>query len=155
MRILDQNRGNYTKSFKDEGGCIFCAADEVLECPGLASKHWRVLVNRFPYMDGNLMIIPARHLEDIADISEAEWQDFGEMLVNVKKVLGEIFQAESFNFGMNHGPESGASISHLHWQVVPRKFKNITVLNTFADLYLVGVTPEETKRRIDEYLTVN
>lgn len=153
MRILDKNRANYKRTFSDEGKCVFCSKDEVLECIGLASNHWRVLVNRFPYMDGNVMIVPARHIEKIEDLNEEEWQEFGTVLANTQKILGEIFKTDSFNIGLNLGPESGSSIPHLHWQVVPRKFKNITVINTFADLYVVAITPEETKRLIDEATT--
>ncbi len=101
-------------------------------------------------MDGNVMIVSIRHTEDIEEIRPNEWKDFGLVLVKTKKILGEVFEADSFNVGLNMGPQSGASIAHLHWQVIPRKFKNVTVMNTFADLHIVAVSPEETKRRIDE-----
>lgn len=101
-------------------------------------------------MDGNVMIVPRRHVEKVGDLSEDEWREFGTVLTKTQKILGEIFKVNSFNVGLNVGPESGASIPHLHWQVIPRKFKNITVLNTFANLYIVAVTPEETKRLIDK-----
>ena len=39
---------------------------------------------------------------------------------------------------------------HMHWQVVPRKFKNITVMNTFADLYIVAISGKEAKKLIDK-----
>jgi ATP adenylyltransferase len=150
MRILDKNRASYKRTFSDNGKCVFCGKDEILECLGLAGEYWRVLVNRFPYMDGNVLIVPIRHVEKIEDVNKIEWQEFGEILSKTQKVLGVIFKTESFNIGMNVGPESGASIPHLHWQVVPRKFKNVTVMNTFADLHLVTITPEETKKLIDE-----
>jgi ATP adenylyltransferase len=105
-------------------------------------------------MDGNVMIVPVRHIDKIEDIDKNEWQEFGLILAKTQKVLGEIFKTDSFNIGLNVGAESGASIPHLHWQIVPRKFKNITVMNAFADLYIVAVTPEETKRLIDEVTEV-
>jgi ATP adenylyltransferase len=150
MRILDKNRTKYKRTFSDQGKCVFCSKDEVLECEGLSGDHWRVLVNRFPYMDGNVMIVPVRHIEKTEDVNGEEWQEFGSILANTQKILGEIFKTVSFNVGLNMGPESGSSIPHLHWQVVPRTFKNITVMNTFADLHIVAITPEETKRSIDK-----
>ena len=153
MRILDKNRASYKKNFSDNDKCVFCDEDEILECFGLTGKYWHVIVNRFPYMDGNVMIIPIRHIEKVADVSIEEWQEFGEVLTKTQKALGQIFKTESFNVGLNTGPESGASIPHIHWQVIPRKFKNITVMNTFADLHIVAITPEETKRLIDEMLS--
>jgi ATP adenylyltransferase len=150
MRILDKNRANYKRTFSDEGKCVFCSKDEVLECTGLVGDHWRVLVNKFPYMDGNVMIVPIRHIEKTENVNGEEWQEFGTILTNTQKILGDIFKTDSFNIGLNIGSESGSSIPHLHWQIVPRKFKNITVINAFADLYVVAITPEETKRLIDE-----
>jgi ATP adenylyltransferase len=150
MRILDKNRASYKKKFADKDQCVFCCDVETLECEGLRGQFWKVIVNRFPYMDGNVMIVPIRHIEKIADIDLEEWQEFQQVLVRTQKILGSIFETNSFNIGMNMGEQSGASIAHLHWQIVPRKFKNITVLNTFADLYVVAVTPEETKRLIDK-----
>lgn len=150
MRILDTKRSKYRRSFSDKGKCIFCEGENLLECSGLSGNFWRVIVNQFPYMDGNVMIVSIRHTEDIEEIRPNEWKDFGLVLVKTKKILGEVFEADSFNVGLNMGPQSGASIAHLHWQVIPRKFKNVTVMNTFADLHIVAVSPEETKRRIDE-----
>jgi len=150
MRIIDPNRAKYKRTFAEPGACVFCDRKDTMECPSLAGKHWRVLVNRYPYMDGNVMIIPDRHLDKTGDINQEEWLEFGQVLARVQEILGKIFKVNSFNIGMNLGPESGASIPHLHWQIIPRKFKNITAVNTFADLYAIAITPEETKRLIDE-----
>ena len=150
MRILDENRATYKKTFSDKSECVFCLEEKSLECVGLGNVHWKVLVNSFPYMDGNVMIIPFRHIEKTEEISDQEWISFGEVLSKTKKILGEIFKTDSFNVGLNVGPESGASIPHLHWQIVPRRFKNITTLNTFADLYIVATTPAQTKKMIDD-----
>ncbi len=98
------------------------------------------------------MVAPIRHIEKIKDIKEEEWKEFREILSRTQDILGSIFNVDSFNIGLNVGPESGASIPHLHWQVIPRKFKNITVVNTFADLYSVQVTAEETVQMIEDYM---
>lgn len=152
MRILDKNRSNYKRKFTDKDECVFCSDKETLECSGLTGKHWKVVVNRFPYMDGNVMIVPIRHVDKVKNITPKEWEDFGSVLAKTQEVLGKIFKTDSFNVGLNIGPESGASIPHLHWQVIPRKFKNVTVMNTFADLYLVAVTPKETQKMIEDLL---
>ncbi len=152
MRILDPNRANYTRSFKDKGekGCVFCKGDETVEIRSLKNKDWRVIANQFPYMDGNVMIVPKRHIETLEEITDAEWKNFSRVLVKTREILGNVFKTNSFNIGMNLGPESGASIAHIHWQIIPRSFKNITVMNTFADLHIVSVSPEETRRRMEE-----
>ncbi|MFO7807251.1 MAG: HIT domain-containing protein [Candidatus Moraniibacteriota bacterium] len=153
MRILDKKRKNYQRAFSQKSECAFCDEGEMLICSELSNDQWRVIINLYPYMDGNVMVVPVRHIEDLADISEEEWKSFGKTLSKTKEVLGDIFETDSFNVGLNIGEESGASIAHLHWQVIPRKFKNITVMNTFADLYIVKTPPEETKRLIEEYFS--
>lgn len=150
MRILDERRKKYKKKFTDKIKCAFCCELKSEECLGLRGEYWRVLVNINPYMDGNVMIVPLRHVEKIEDIIADEWKDYGKVLSETKKVLEKIFKTDSFNVGLNVGLESGASMPHIHWQVVPRKFKNITVMNTFADLYIVAISGKETKRLIDK-----
>lgn len=152
MRIIEPSRDNYKRTFKDTGGCLFCGTRDILECEGLSNEHWRLIVNRFPYMDGNVMIVPVRHIENTDELTKEEWATYADLLKKTKQTLTEVFEVDSFNVGMNIGPESGASIPHIHWQIVPRKFKNMTVMNTLADLYVISVTAEETKKRIDAHL---
>jgi ATP adenylyltransferase len=151
MRILDKNRQNYKRAFSQKEGCAFCNEKEMLICEELSGEYWRVIVNLYPYMDGNVMIVPKRHIEKVEKITEDEWLDFGKVLKETKIALGKIFKTDSFNVGLNVGEQSGASIAHLHWQVIPRKYQNITAMNVLADLYIVKTSPEETKRLIDEY----
>lgn len=150
MRILDERRKKYKKNFSDKIECAFCRELKDEECLGLRGEHWRVLVNINPYMDGNVMLVPLRHIEKVKDITADEWVDFGKVLERTEGVLGKIFKTDSFNVGLNVGPESGASMPHIHWQMVPRKFKNITVMNTFADLYIVAISGQEAKKMIDK-----
>lgn len=148
MRIIDPNRENYKQALpKNE--CVFCIGDTEMECPSLFGKFWKVRVNRYPYMDGNVMIVPKRHVEKTSDLTAEEWAEFGQVLANTQESLEKAFNCKSFNIGLNLGPESGASIAHLHWQMIPRKITNLTVANIFADIYIVGTTPEETKKRLE------
>jgi ATP adenylyltransferase len=148
-RIFDKNRANYKRKYGD-GGCVFCGKDEILECPGLTGRYWTVLVNRYPYMNGNLMIIPKRHVEKLEEINETEWKEFFKVFKKTQATLSDIFNTQSFNVGINIGPESGASIPHLHWQVIPRFRDNYSVTSVLGELYPVTVSPEETKRLVDE-----
>ena len=150
MRTLDNTRKKYRKKYKDKIECVFCMKDEPLECHGLKGKHWRVFMNKFPYMEGNVMIVPKRHVEKTGDLTNEEWKEFGKILSRTQEVLGKVFEVDSFNIGMNMGPESGASIPHLHWQIVPRKFRNITVMDTFADLHVISLSSDEAKNMIDK-----
>ena len=154
MKILDQSRGKYIKRI-DRGvkKCIFCDPKVIKEqeCKSLAGKHWRILVNKFPYLDGNLMIIPERHIEGLEEMSEAEKKEFFDILFETKKRLGKIFNTKDFNVYLNLGKAAGTSIDHLHWQIIPRDPKAfLNAANIFADLYVIKISPKELKRRIEK-----
>src|SRR4030042_1995209 len=107
MRILEKNRAKYWQ--RDKNVCAFCdqqvLADQLIE--KLSSKDWMVLASKYPYLDGNLMLIPRPHITSIDDLSETEWQDFISILKNAKKVLSAVFQTDSFNIALNLGQNSG------------------------------------------------
>lgn len=106
-------------------------------------------MNKYPYMDGNLMIITKEHIKNIEDLTREQWDEFYRILKNTKKKLGKIFKTEDFNIGLNIGKNSGNSLEHLHWQVIPRRFAPLNSSNIFADLYVVTVSPWELKKMIE------
>jgi diadenosine tetraphosphate (Ap4A) HIT family hydrolase len=101
-------------------------------------------------MDGNLMIISKRHVEDINGMNDLERTEFFEVLEKTKKKLSKIFETDDFNIGLNIGKKAGASIKHLHWQVIPRREKILNASNVFGDLYVITVSPRELKKMIDK-----
>ncbi len=112
-------------------------------------------VNQYPILDGNLMIVLKRHVEDTSELTDHEWQELQTKIEESKTILSKIFETNSFNIGFNIGPDSGSSVKHLHWQVIPRT-KNQPV-NGFAgfiaDIHTLRASPEELKQRILESLT--
>ncbi len=104
--------------------CIFCAAptggarDRLLLGTTPASV---VMLNRYPYQNGHLMVAPRRHTADLAEIPVPEYQDLGETLRRAVATLSGAFRPEGFNVGLNLGACAGAGVAdHLHWHVVPR-----------------------------------
>jgi ATP adenylyltransferase len=105
-------------------GCIFCAAttgdarERLLLGTTAASL---VLLNRFPYQNGHLMVAPRRHAAELHALPDPEHADLAETLRRSVRSLGERFQPGGFNVGMNLGVPAGAGVAdHLHWHVVPR-----------------------------------
>jgi ATP adenylyltransferase len=80
-----------------------------------------VILNRYPYSNGHLMVVPKRHLHDLRDVNEAE---AGEMHTLVQRCLSAMEKAlgpHGFNLGYNLGRVSGAGLEeHLHLHIVPR-----------------------------------
>jgi len=108
-----------------EEGCFICKA--VSQKPSsknlVLKKFNRVLIimNRFPYNTGHLMIAPIAHKGDIETLTEEEKEELMEALVESVKVLKKTMKPEGFNVGINLGRIAGAGLDqHLHIHIVPR-----------------------------------
>jgi ATP adenylyltransferase len=109
-------------------GCIFCVfpAEEGAEADrrNLILGRTRLsfaILNKFPYNNGHLMVIPRRHTADFASLSAEELVDLHRLLQLSVQLVGEGYSPQGFNLGMNLGQVAGAGIAeHLHYHVVPR-----------------------------------
>lgn len=103
-------------------GCVFCKCstrcdDYVL----FEGKHCFIILNRYPYVNGHLMIIPERHLGGFEELTAQERTEIFDLLDVSVKVLKEAMQPDGFNIGMNLGKAAGAGIAeHVHMHVIPR-----------------------------------
>lgn len=114
-------RGSYIRSQKPDG-CIFCKdsvrSDDFILWEG---KTAYVMMNRYPYSCGHLMVIPFRHLGRIYDFNREERLEAFELIELSVKVLQETMKPDGFNVGMNLGKVAGAGVDdHLHIHLVPR-----------------------------------
>lgn len=101
-------------------------------------------------MNGNVMIIPKRHIERLERVNGKEWSDLYDVILKTQNRLTKLFQTNDFNIGLNIGKNSGASIKHLHWQLIPRKKRPLTnALNLFADLQIISVSGDDLKKMIE------
>lgn len=107
------------------GRCIFCD----LPRRGLSvrtlvlhrGKRVFVILNRYPYTNGHLMLVPNRHIGDISGLSLEEHQDLGRGIAVSIRILKKGLKAQGFNVGLNLGKIAGAGIDkHIHYHVVPR-----------------------------------
>lgn len=80
-----------------------------------------VVVNRFPYSNGHLLVAPLDHRAMLADLDDAALLDLQRCLVRWGGAIGRSMQAQGFNIGLNLGAAAGAGVpGHLHWHLVPR-----------------------------------
>ena len=108
-------------------GCIFCdfpAAPEADDRRNLIvhrGAHAFVILNRFPYNSGHLMVVPRRHGAELQALAPGEYGDLMEEVRRAAAVLQAVYRPEGINVGMNLGRAAGAGIvDHLHWHLVPR-----------------------------------
>jgi ATP adenylyltransferase len=110
--------------------CFLCRDAATYENPAEANRkllvaargsHALVVLNRYPYNNGHLMVAPLRHVGEFAAMTRDEHFECMEWLTRLTSVLGERLHAEGFNIGLNLGRVAGAGCpGHLHWHIVPR-----------------------------------
>jgi ATP adenylyltransferase len=87
----------------------------------LRGKSAMVVLNRYPYNNGHLLICPLRHVGDLKDLTYDENGECIDLLARLTAVYRERLNAEGFNIGLNLGRVAGAGLpGHLHWHLVPR-----------------------------------
>jgi ATP adenylyltransferase len=106
-------------------GCIFCdlprAKDDRENLILGRTAHTFAILNRFPYTNGHLMVVPRAHVSDLGALPRGENDELAEKLRVAVRLVGDGYRAHGYNLGMNLGRVAGAGIAdHLHWHVVPR-----------------------------------
>jgi ATP adenylyltransferase len=140
-------RLEYIAKADEEGECIFCAPDEEL----LVHRGERALVvlNKFPYSSGHLMVAPARHTGDFAALDGDEAAEIHTLASSAMGALAQEYAPQGFNLGWNLGRIAGAGIlDHVHLHVVPRWTGDTNFMPVLADVKVLPEHLVETARRL-------
>ena len=105
-----------------ENGCIFCKAlseqDNLTLYKGKATL---VLMNKFPYINGHLLVAPIKHISSLDQLSKSEMGDLLKTVEQSVGILKKVMNPDGFNVGLNLGKVAGAGVEeHLHFHIVPR-----------------------------------
>lgn len=104
-----------------------------------------VIVNRYPYNSGHLMISPYRHIGDIEKLTQDERHELMDLCVDSQKVLKTALYPDAFNVGFNLGHAAGAGVAeHLHMHIVPRWNGDTNFMPVLADTRCVPEAIEKT-----------
>ena len=133
-------------------GCLFCVkADEPDEEAHILHRGDRcyVLLNRFPYNNGHLMVAPYEH---VASLEDLDFKTLAELMALVKRGLGVLrgaYQPEGFNVGANIGAAAGAGVEdHLHVHIVPRWAGDTNYMTTVGKTRTIPEWIEETYNQL-------
>jgi ATP adenylyltransferase len=129
-----------------ESGCVFCKAmAEDAPLTLFRGAETLVVMNKFPYINGHLLVAPVRHVSTLAELERAE---MGTLLHTVDQsihILKAVMKPEGFNVGLNLGKVAGAGIEqHLHFHIVPRWSGDTNALAVFADVRVIPQHIQET-----------
>jgi ATP adenylyltransferase len=154
--LFNTDKLKYVKGEKPAVACILCAIrdrdPDVVNLEVARRDGFIVSVNLYPFNPGHVMIFPERHLEKLQDLSDDEALALHRLTADVLTVLEEEYAPAGFNAGYNLGRHSGASIAHLHLQVVPRYANEVGYLDVLAGTRLAVADPVEVRDKLKKRL---
>jgi ATP adenylyltransferase len=139
------------------GGCFLCHYREHPENDAeqlvvRRSKHAMVLLNRFPYSNGHMLITPLQHVGKLEDLDDDVLLELMQLTRDCKLVLEPAFNAQGFNVGINLGHCAGAGLpDHIHIHIVPRWAGDTNYMAVIGD---VKVMPMALVRSYEKFLQV-
>jgi ATP adenylyltransferase len=147
-------RLEYVQSATEQSGCVFCVALAAGDAEGLVvarAEHAFVLLNRFPYSSGHLMVAPVRHVAALGGLADEEALGMHRLAANAIEALGATFRPDGFNLGWNLGRVAGAGIvDHVHLHVVPRWSGDTNFMPVLADVKVLPEHLSESRRKLAE-----
>ena len=136
-------RLEYIESADEQEGCVFCLAQEQSDEDGLIVHRGErafVLLNKFPYSSGHVMVAPTRHIGDFGELDNDEAVEIHRLAAQALGTLAAVYEPQGFNLGWNLGRIAGAGVvDHVHQHVVPRWAGDTNFMPVLAD---VKVLPE-------------
>jgi len=150
-------RFHYIKSADAAEGCVFC---RIIESPAERdaenlvvhrdSRSFLVL-NRYPYTSGHLMVVANRHIRSLTEAEPAELEEIMKLARRAEGILSEIYHPEGFNIGINIGKCAGAGVEgHLHLHLIPRWIGDSNFAATAGQTRIIPELLETTYQKVLE-----
>jgi ATP adenylyltransferase len=146
---------SYIQKHKDESGCVFCEAQDAPDGPEnlilFRGQRAFVILNRYPYTSGHLMVVPYQHVASLEGLDTETRGELLELANAIMNMLGEEYLAQGFNVGINIGAAAGAGITeHVHLHVVPRWSGDTNFMSSLGETRVLPETLEETYLRLKQ-----
>lgn len=149
------DRYRYVRKIFRPKTCVFCHSEKKrvsFESLCLAkTDQAMVILNKYPYNTGHLLILPRRHVANIWDLSELELMEVNRWIQKSMKILNDVYSCKGMNMGMNHGAVAGAGIpDHIHWHIVPRWLGDTNFFPLIAKTKALPETLKQSYARLKE-----
>ena len=147
-------RMEYILSDQKSSECIFCPGTDRTNDPDRlilwVGDLTMVMMNRYPYNNGHLLVAPVRHVSSLDQLTEQEMLDLLGMVRGSVEILKKAMNPEGFNVGLNLGKVAGAGVeAHMHFHIVPRWNGDTNYMTVVGE---VRVIPEHIKRTYERLL---
>lgn len=146
-------RMNYIMNHEKTKDCVFCqaleTADSVQNLIVFRGKYSFVILNRFPYSSGHLMIVPFEHHASLEELNTETLSEMMLLMTHAMRVLRAVYRPDAFNIGANIGEAAGAGIAeHVHMHVVPRWAGDTNFMSTIGTTRVLPENLEDTYQRV-------
>lgn len=149
-------RMKYVRKIDLPKTCVFCmSANEKMNFETLCvykSKYSQIILNKYPYNNGHLLVLPLSHCGDLMLLNSESYFDLQETLRLGIKAIQEVYNPQGLNIGMNHGKASGAGIpDHIHYHLVPRWSGDLNFFPLIAETKIVIESLESSYKKFKNY----
>jgi ATP adenylyltransferase len=151
--MIRPDRLKYVRKMIKIDGCVFCnaikAGVKVKSLLLYKGKYAAVVMNKFPYNPGHLLIVPTRHVGEFEELKSKELYELQDLLQKGIKALKDAYDPAGFNVGLNLGAAAGAGIpEHLHYHLVPRWKGDTNFFPLISETKVIVESLEETFERL-------
>jgi len=158
--LFRPDRYKYVRKVDRPPGCVFCDSEKSgvgIKSLSVYQSRWSmILLNKFPYNSGHLLVLPRHHCGDFLKLTSEEYIDLHQTVRIAFETLQEVYSPLGINLGMNHGAVAGAGIpEHLHYHIIPRWAGDLNFFPLIAQTKVVVETLEETFAKVSGYLKDN
>ena len=147
-------RRKYITEKKNNKKCVFCSAieqneDSVENLIVHRGEHAFLILNRYPYTSGHVMVLPYKHVLDLNDLDNETRTEMMNMVDQTIKALKIAYAPDAFNIGINMGAAAGAGIeAHIHMHVVPRWNGDVNFITSVGDVRILPESLEDSFQKI-------
>ena len=133
-------------------GCLFCAAPQMEDAKAHIVRRGDLcyaILNRFPYNNGHLMIVPRTHVATLGELGTEVLAELMALAQLSLRVLREAYNPQGFNVGMNIGEVAGAGVAgHIHLHIVPRWGGDSNYMSTVGETRVIPEWLDQTYERL-------
>jgi ATP adenylyltransferase len=146
-------RMKYIEKHSKKSGCVFCnaqaKADTADNLIAFRGKNAYVILNRYPYTSGHLMVVPFDHKPNLEELDAPTRAEIMELTTQCMTVLRKLYNPQGFNMGANIGEAAGAGVvGHVHIHIVPRWAGDTNFMSTLGETRVLPESLEDTYERV-------
>jgi ATP adenylyltransferase len=155
-RLFTPWRFAYVTGQIKEERCLFCTRRERDDPDYFVlhrGQHWYIILNRYPYNNGHMLLVLNRHHPTLSDCEPSELGEMARLLRGMERTLHQAYAPDGINCGYNGGASAGAGVpEHFHWHMMPRWQGDTSFMTTVGRTRIMPEDLAETFARLKPIL---